>query len=137
MAIPITNLQGCTDLMAARLAETGIFDSRNLLKAAATSDKRAALAMDTELDPELILKLARRADLSRVRGVAGVYAHLLDAAGVRSLHDLLRQDAETLWKGVLAANEEFGVTATPPTQKQVAAWIAGARDIAPLVKDDS
>jgi predicted flap endonuclease-1-like 5' DNA nuclease len=131
MALFITELQGCTDLVAARLAEAGIIDSNQLLKACATRAQRHELAKHLEVEETLILALANRADLARIRGVAGVYADLMERAGVDTVRELAQRRADHLLEKVTAVNRADAVTQAPPTLKQVEKWIEQAKKLAP------
>lgn len=133
MPIMITELQGCTDLMAARLAEAGIIDAGQLLVRCGTPAERRALAHETGIDGDALLALANRADLSRIRGVAGVYGDLLERAGVATVRELATRRADHLFDKLMAVNAEAGVTHTPPTVRQVERWIGQARDLKPVL----
>lgn len=126
MALMITELRGCSDMIAARLAEIGIIDAPALLKHSATPHQRKELAEHVEVEKGVILALANRADLSRVRGVAGVYADLLERAGVDTVRELATRRSDHLFERVMAVNEQEGITPTPPTQRQVENWIKQA-----------
>jgi hypothetical protein len=134
MPIMITELRGCTDLMAARLAETGIVDAGQLLACCATPVERQSLSHETGIDDGDLLALANRADLSRIRGVAGVYGDLLERAGVDTVRELATRRADRLFEKLVAANAEGGVTNTPPTPRQVEKWIDQARRLKPALE---
>ena len=133
MPIMITELGGCTDLMAARLAEAGVIDAAQLLTRCGSPADRRALSRETEIDENELLILANRADLSRIRGVAGVYGDLLERGGVDTVRELATRSADHLFEKLLSANREAGVTSTPPTIKQVERWIGQARRLAPAL----
>ena len=129
MPVMITELRGCTDLIAARLAEIGIIDAPSLLKHAETPAQRKTLADHVEVETPVILALANRADLARVRGVAGVYADLLERAGVDTVRELATRRADHLFERLATVNAEAGITPTPPTPGQVAKWIEQAKKL--------
>lgn len=133
MPVMITELGGCTDLMAARLAEVGVIDAGQLLARCGTPADRRALAHETELDDSVLVALANRADLSRIRGVAGVYGDLLERAGVDTVRELATRRADHLFEKLMAVNAEAGVTNTPPTIRQVEKWIDQARKLQPVL----
>ena len=133
MAIFITELRGCTDLIAARLAEMGIIDAGQLLKACATPAQRSDLARQVEVEPSVILALGNRADLARVRGIAGVYADLLERAGVDTVRELATRRADHLFEKLTEVNEAQKITGAPPTQGQVEKWIAQAKKLPPAL----
>lgn len=129
----ITELGGCSDLMAARLAETGVFDAGQLLGLCGTPGERRELARRTELEESALLALANRADLCRVRGVAGVYADLLERAGVDTVRELAMRRPDHLFEKLMAVNSAERITGTPPTPRQVGKWIEQARGLAPVL----
>ncbi|HHB13259.1 MAG TPA: DUF4332 domain-containing protein, partial [Chromatiales bacterium] len=88
MSVPIKQLKGMTDELAAKLSELGITNSDKLLQAAATPKQRRELAKQTGVKERDILELANRADLSRIKGVAGVFSDLLEKAGVDTVKEL-------------------------------------------------
>lgn len=133
MAIFITEIHGCTDLIAARLAEMGIIDSAQLLKACATPTQRAELAREVEVEASVILALGNRADLARIRGIAGVYGDLLERAGVDTVRELATRRADHLFDKLTAVNREQRITGAPPTPGQVEKWIEQARKLPPAL----
>ena len=62
----------------------GIGDSDQLLKAALTPAARQDLAKAMGVETTVILELANRADLARVKGIGEVFSDLLEQAGVDS-----------------------------------------------------
>lgn len=133
MPVMITELGGCSDLMAARLAETGIFDAAQLLRQCGTPGERRELASSTELEESALLALANRADLCRVRGVAGVYADLLERAGVDTVRELAVRRPDHLFEKLMAVNSAERITGTPPTRRQVEKWVEQARGLGPAL----
>ena len=129
MPVMITELRGCTDLIAARLAEIGIIDAPALLEQTATPAQRKTLADHVEVETSAILALANRADLARVRGVAGVYADLLERAGVDTVRELATRRADHLFERLTTVNADARITPTPPTQGQVTKWIEQAKKL--------
>ena len=88
MAVPVKDLKGATAALVNKLKEKGISNSDHLLESAAKPAGRKELAGHCGCDAREILELANRADLSRVKGVAGVYSDLLEKAGVYTVKEL-------------------------------------------------
>jgi hypothetical protein len=59
---------------------------------------------------------------------------LLEAAGVKSTADLVKQDAAKLLEGVTNANKTAKITEKPPTEPQLADWIDQAKKLPQLVE---
>jgi len=76
---------------------------------------------------QTILELANRADLARIKGVAGVYSDLLEEAGVDTVKELKKRVPEKLHAKLLEINEQKKLTAKPPALKMVATWVSLAK----------
>ena len=70
------------------LKAQGISDSDALLEATKTPADRKELASTTGVDGGVILELANRADLARVKGIGRVYSDLMEEAGVDTVKEL-------------------------------------------------
>ena len=106
MTTPVKDLRGATDAILAKLKEMAINDNEKLLAAAATPAQRKELATGCGCTPKDILQLANRADLARVKGIAGVYSDLLEHAGVDTVKELATRRPDNL----LAKLEETNAT---------------------------
>ncbi|HEX2256929.1 MAG TPA: DUF4332 domain-containing protein, partial [Afifellaceae bacterium] len=73
------------------------------------------------------------ADLMRVRGVAQEYAELLEAAGVGTVKDLRRRNAQRLAEQLVEINKERRLVRLPPGESRVRGWIAAAQEIEPVL----
>jgi predicted flap endonuclease-1-like 5' DNA nuclease len=129
MATPVKDLKGVNDAMAAALKAHGIADSEKLVEAAATPAQRKELAAACDCDVKALLEIANRADLSRVKGVSGVYSDLLEEAGVDTVKELAARRADNLHAKISETNDAQQLTARPPTAAQVEDWIAQAKDL--------
>jgi len=59
---------------------------------------------------------------------------LLEAAGVKSTGDLLKQEGPKLLTAVTNANKTAKITEKLPTEPQLADWIDQAKKLPPLVE---
>jgi hypothetical protein len=130
---PIAGLDGLDEQEAAKLRGAGIRTSRALLARAVTPKARRQLADSLGIDECTILRWARLADLMRVRGVAQEYAELLEAAGVGTVKDLRRRNAERLTAELTKVNNERKLVRLPPGKNRVCAWIAEAQGMEPVL----
>jgi predicted flap endonuclease-1-like 5' DNA nuclease len=129
MSIPVNELRGATDALVAKLKEQGVGNSDQLLDAAASPGQRKALAEHAGVESRVILELANRADLSRVKGVAGAYSDLLEKAGVDTVKELAARRPDNLHAKILETNEQEKLTPQPPSASMVEGWVAQAKDL--------
>ncbi len=129
MAIPIKQLKGMDDQLAKKLKLKDIRDSGQFLAATASAKQRKALAKDLEVDERAILELANRADLSRLKGVAGIYSDLLEQAGVDTIKELATRNPENLYNKMLEVNNEKRLAGRLPTILDVAEWVEAAQEM--------
>ncbi len=129
MAIPIKQLKGMDDQLAKKLKVKDIRDSKQFLDATASAKQRKALAKELEADERTILELANRADLSRLKGVAGIYSDLLEQAGVDTIKELATRNPENLYNKMLEVNNEKRLAGRLPTILDVAEWVEAAQEM--------
>jgi predicted flap endonuclease-1-like 5' DNA nuclease len=134
MAISIGKLRGMSAEVAAKLKEQGIYDSDQLLAAARTPAGRKDLAEQAGVESQVILELANRADLARVRGVAGVFSDLLEQAGVDTVKELATRNPDNLFAKLVEINTEKKLAGRTPHQSLVKDWIAQAKELPKLLE---
>lgn len=127
MPDPIGSLKGMTPELAAKMKAHKISDTDALVAAAAEPGARRKLASDLAMEPAQLTELVNRADLARVKGVAGVYADLLEYAGVDSVRELSHRVPTNLHAKLGQVNDEHKLTSRPPTLSQVEGWVAEAK----------
>ena len=133
MATTITDLKGMNADLAERLKGQGIKHSDQLLEATAAPAQRKALAKQLEMNERALLELANRADLSRIKGVAGVFSDLLEQAGVDTVKELAARRADNLHAKILEVNQAKGLTKRPPTMEMVSSWVDQAKELPKLL----
>ena len=111
----------------------GIKTTDAFLERAKDRKGRAALAAETGIADKLILKWANHCDLFRIKGVASQMSELLEAAGVDTVKELARRNAENLAAAMAAKNEEKNLVRSVPSAKEVAKWIEEAKTLAPMM----
>jgi hypothetical protein len=112
-----------------RLHKASVNTTEELLDKAAKTKDRKALAKTTGLSAAELLALARRCDVLRIKGVGSEMVLLLEAAGVKSTAELAKQNAATLMDALTTANKAAKISEKPPTEPQVADWIAQAQKL--------
>ncbi len=134
MAIPINRLKGLTEDLERNMHMLNVYNSEQLLAVCATPQQRKSTAELVASDPRTILGLANRADLTRIRGVAGVYSDLLEHAGVDTIAELAMRNPANLYAKLSEINESENLTKLLPTQKMVENWVAQAKELPRLIE---
>ena len=127
MPLAIGKLKGMTPELAAKLKARGLESADDLFNAALTPQGREELAALAGVPTATILELANRADLARIKGIAGVYSDLLEEAGVDSVKELKGRVPENLHAKLLEINAQKNLTPKPPSLKAVKTWVSLAR----------
>ena len=133
MSRGISTIEGIGPRYAEILKSAGITNTEHLLHAGATSKGRAELVSKTGVSGKLILRWVNMCDLFRVRGVAGQYAELLEAAGVDTVKELRNRNSENLAAAMSKVNAEKQLVRMLPNSKRVNGWIEHARSLPPIV----
>ena len=125
----ITEVEGIGEIYAHKLAEVGITTQEQLLEGCSERAGRRKLIDDSGIGPTLIMKWANRADLSRVKGVGGQYADLLECAGVDTVPELALRNAGNLFAKMTEVNDTKGLVRKLPTESQVINWVTQAKSL--------
>jgi len=129
MAISIGKLRGMTGMLQGGLQEFGVRDSAQLLEAVRTPADRKELAEKVGVEARTILELANRADLARVRGIAGVFSDLLEHAGVDTVKELATRNPDNLHAKLREVNARERLAGRTPSLNMVADWVAQAKEL--------
>lgn len=125
----IEDIEGIGPAYAAKLQEAGVNTVEALLEEGGAPAGRKDLAEKIGINPALILEWVNHADLYRIHGVGSEYADLLEAAGVDTVVELAQRNPENLHKTLEAKNAEKEIVRKLPTAKQVADWVAEAKNL--------
>ena len=109
--------------------KAGITTTDGLLEACATPQKREALAEKTGIGAKLLLEWANRADLFRIKGVGEEYSDLLEQAGVDTVVELGKRNADNLLQALKETNDTKALVRRLPTVAQVQDWVAQAKKL--------
>jgi predicted flap endonuclease-1-like 5' DNA nuclease len=129
----IIDIEGVGEGYAAKLKDADVSSVEKLLDAGATAKGRAALAEKTGISEKLILKWVNHADLFRIKGVAGQFAELLEAAGVDTVPELAQRNAENLHQKLTEVNAAKNLTNALPNAAAVQKWIDEAKTLPRVV----
>ena len=133
MTYKIIDIQGIGPVYAEKLIAAGIETVDQLLEKAADAKGRQALEDETGIRHDLVLTWVNHADLFRVKGVGPQFAELLEAAGVDTVKELRNRNAANLAAKMLEVNEAKHLCKRTPVEKEVAKFIALAKELEPKV----
>lgn len=125
----IEAIDGIGPAYAGRLRTAGILQTNHLLEKGRTAQDRRTLAQQCGVDEAQLRKWVAMCDLSRIKGVGGQYAELLEAAGVTTVKKMANRTAISLMDGMRTANAEQRRVRQIPNEKSVSDWIAQARQL--------
>lgn len=133
MSYKIDEIEGIGSVYAQKLEAAGVKTTEALLEKAATPKQRKALAEETGISEKLILKWANHADLFRIKGVAGQFAELLEAAGVDTVKELRHRVAANLQPKLEEVNNVKNLCNRVPSVTEVEKMIAQAKELDPVL----
>ncbi|GAB3957179.1 hypothetical protein GCM10028805_49120 [Spirosoma harenae] len=129
MSLTLGELRGITDAVLNALKAQGISDAESLLDATKTPGDRKSLAELSGVDGKIILELANRADLARVKGIGRVYSDLMEEAGVDTVKELAQRSAENLHAKLIQINSVRQFTQRPPSVEQIGDFVEQAKNL--------
>lgn len=125
----LEDIEGIGKSFAQKLKAAGVSSVENLLKTGASPAGRKGLEEKTGIRHDLILEWVNHADLFRIRGVGEEYSDLLEAAGVDTVVELSKRNAENLFAALTKVNGEKKLVRQLPSKKQVESWIDHAKSL--------
>ena len=134
MAYKIVDIEGIGEVYAAKLNAAGVKNTDDLLKNCATRTGRSKMAEATGISEKLILKWTNHADLFRIKGVAGQFSELLEAAGVDTIKEFRHRVPANLYAKMEAVNAEKNLVNRVPSVKEIEKMVAQAKEMEPMVK---
>ena len=123
----IEDVEGIGPTIGGKLRTAGIKDTDTLLAQCGSPSQRKAVADKSGLTGAQVLKFANMVDLYRINGVGSEYAELLEVAGVNTVPQLARRNANNLTTAMAAVNEQKKLTRRPPSATEVAKWVVQAQ----------
>ncbi|MDE6478763.1 MAG: DUF4332 domain-containing protein [Muribaculaceae bacterium] len=133
MAYKIVEIEGIGDAYAEKLQAVGIKTTEDLLKECASPAGRKKVADETGISPKLILKWTNHADLFRIKGVAGQFAELLEAAGVDTVKEFRHRVAANLHAKMVEVNDEKNLCNRVPSVPELEKMIEQAKELDPVI----
>ena len=129
MSVTLGELRGITDAVMSALKSQGLADSNALLEAAKTPAGRKSLASAAGVESSVILELANRADLARIKGIGRVYSDLMEEAGVDTVKELAKRSPANLHVKLIEINTTRQFTQRPPSVDQVSDFVEQAKGL--------
>ncbi len=123
----IVDIEGIGPVYAAKLTKVGIRTTDALLKHGASPEGRKQIAASAGIGDALILEWVNLADLYRIKGVGSEYSDLLEEAGVDTVVELSKRDAEHLHSKMIEINAVKNLVNRMAGLKQVKKWIDQAK----------
>ena len=133
MIYKIIDIQGIGPVYAEKLTAIGIETVDQLLEKGADAKGRQAIEEATGIRHDLVLTWVNHADLFRVKGVGPQFSELLEAAGVDTVKELRNRNAANLAAKMAEVNEAKHLCRRTPVEKEVAKFIAIAKELEPKV----
>ena len=133
MSLHVSKLRGISVEIRRKLKRQGISYTHQLLREAGSTEQRRRLAERSRIDEVALLRLVRRADLARVKGVGAIFADMLEMIGVDQVATLAEQDPLDLRTRLYQLNAAERLARRAPTPDEVQQWIAQARALPRLV----
>ncbi|MBN1834960.1 MAG: DUF4332 domain-containing protein [Spirochaetales bacterium] len=131
----LERIEGIGPAQSKKMQAAKILSVKGLLQKGATPKGRKALAEQTGIREEEILKWVNMADLFRVNGIGEQYSELLEKAGVDTVKELRNRRADNLVAKLAEVNQVGGrkMVRQLPGLKRVQSWIDAAKRLPPVV----
>lgn len=134
MSYKIDEIEGIGGTYAEKLAQAGVTTAEQLLDCGKTPKGRDDLAERTGISRKLILKWVNHADLFRIKGVAGQFAELLEAAGVDTVKELRHRVPANLYAKLVETNDAKNLCNRVPSEKEIERMVEQAKQLPPVVE---
>jgi len=129
MSVNLGELKGITDAVLNMLKAQGLGNSDELLDVAKTPEGRKELSLTIGVNAAILLDIANRADLARVKGIGRVYSDLMEEAGVDTVKELAQRVPANLHARLIEINAKRQLTQRPPSIDQVANFVHQAKSL--------
>ena len=133
MSYKVIDIEGIGPVYAEKLGNIGIHTTADLLEKGGGKKGRVDIAASADIPESLVLTWVNHADLMRIKGVAGQFSELLEAAGVDSVKELATRNPENLHAKLTETNEKFSLSGRVPALDSVKDMIDQAKGLDPIV----
>lgn len=130
MSYKIEEVEGIGPEYGEKLRDVDIQTTEDLLRRCGDKKGREGVSTETGISEKLLLEWVNLSDLMRLNGVGEEFADLLEEAGVDTVKELARRNADNLAEAVAEINEKKNLTDRVPSSETIQKWIdeAGAMD---------
>lgn len=135
----IEAIEGIGPANGKKLRAAGIKTCERLLTMCCDKKGRKAVSEETGISEHMLLEWANRADLMRIKGVGSEYSDLLEAAGVDTVKELRRRNAQNLTVAMVECNDAHvkktkkSIVRRTPSLGEVTRWIEQAKSLEPVI----
>lgn len=135
----IEAIEGIGPANGKKLRAAGIKTCERLLTLCCDKKGRKAVSGETGIGEAVLLEWANRADLMRIKGVGSEYSDLLEAAGVDTVKELRRRNAQNLTAAMVECNDAHvkktkkSIVRRTPSLGEVTRWIDQAKTLDPVI----
>ena len=134
MSYSLIKIEGIGAKYANILANAGVKTTSSLLTKARTPKQREYLSKITGISKKLILEWANLADLMRVKGIGEEWSDLLEEAGVDTVKELKKRNADNLYNAMVKINAKKKLVRREPPRSYVTAWVKQAAKLKPILE---
>ena len=130
----ITEIEGIGPGYKAKMDQNfGINNVMDFIEKGATKTGRKQIAKALKVDEKVVSRWIRMADLTRVSGIRGHFAELIEAAGIESIGHLAAQDPKELTAILVDVNKKQNHSRIDPTLEMVDDWVSKAKGLEEMV----
>jgi len=129
MSYKIEDIEGIGPAYGQKLKDQQITTTDELLELGGTKKGREQIAAATGISESLILTWVNHSDLFRIKGIAGQFSELLEAAGVDTVKELATRNPENLAAKLAETNEQKGLSGRVPSADALKEMIASAKTL--------
>jgi predicted flap endonuclease-1-like 5' DNA nuclease len=133
MSYNIIDIEGIGPAHETKFHAAGIKTTAHLLEKGGTKKGRVALAEATGISEKSILTWVNHSDLFRIKGIAGQFSELLEAAGVDTVKELGHRVPENLHTKLEETNKAKHLSGSIPSLAALTQMIADAKKLEPMV----
>lgn len=134
MSYSLIKIEGIGEKYANILANAGVKTTTSLLTKARTPKQREYLSKITGISKKLILEWANLADLMRVKGIGEEWSDLLEEAGVDTVKELKKRNADNLYNAMVKINAKKKLVRREPPRSYVKTWVKQAAKLKPILE---
>lgn len=131
---PLWKFRGVKVQHTDKLADVGIKNVNDMLKAGKTKKQRSQLSKKAKIPEKAILEFVKLSDIARIGGVKTIRARLFHDSGFDTIEKLAEQDPVQLSKMLIDFVIQTKFNGIPPTSKECECTVRTARELPEIVE---